>query len=236
MVLDALLKALYIRAASSRFAGRKCKAGGGAKGDCVMTNGQMVHIIEDDAGVGESLSLLLQSAGFETKLYDSASGFLESEPPPGGCVVSDVRMPGMTGLELLDEMKKRRMPQPILLMTAFADVPQAVRAMKHGAVDFIEKPFDDELMVSSVRAALASNVGDTMVAAREKLEKLTSRERDVLHGLLKGKLNKTIAHELGVSVRTVESHRASLMNKTRSQSLSELIRLSLVAEGPGFEA
>ena len=141
---------------------------------------------------------------------NSAAGFLNSDPPPAGCVVSDVRMPGMTGMELLDQMKKRRMPQPILLMTAFADVPQAVKAMKLGAVDFIEKPFDDELMVSAVRAALARNGGDTMVAAREKLEKLTTRERDVLNGLLKGKFNKTIAHELGLSVRTVESPTAPI--------------------------
>ncbi|WP_298354294.1 response regulator [Rhodoblastus sp.] len=201
-----------------------------------MCTGQIVHIIEDDAGVGESLSLLLQSAGFETRLYGSASDFLDSDPPSAGCVVSDVRMPGMTGLELIGEMKKRRMPQPILLMTAFADVPQAVKAMKLGAVDFIEKPFDDELMVSSVRAALAKSGGDSAVAAREKLDKLTTRERDVLQGLLQGKLNKTIAHELGVSVRTVESHRANLMTKTNSQSLPELIRISLLAEGADIGA
>ena len=201
-----------------------------------MCTGQIVHIIEDDAGVGESLSLLLQSAGFETRLYGSATDFLDSDPPPAGCVVSDVRMPGMTGLELIGEMKKRRMPQPIVLMTAFADVPQAVKAMKLGAVDFIEKPFDDELMVSSVRAALAKSGGDSAVAAREKLDKLTTRERDVLHGLLQGKLNKTIAHELGVSVRTVESHRANLMTKTNSQSLPELIRISLLAEGADIGA
>lgn len=192
--------------------------------------GQMVHIIEDDPGVGDSLSLLLQSAGFETSLYDSATDFLGAGPPSSGCVVSDVRMPGMTGLELLDEMKKRRMPQPVVLMTAFADVPLAVRAMKLGAVDFIEKPFDDESMISSVREALARRGGDNLAAAREKLDKLTARERNVLDGLLRGKLNKTIAHELGVSVRTVESHRAHLMAKTHTQSLSELIRISLLAE------
>ncbi|MGO8740004.1 response regulator transcription factor [Rhodoblastus sp.] len=201
-----------------------------------MSAGQLVHIIEDDAGVGESLALLLQSAGFETRLYCSAMDFLDSDPPHAGCVVSDVRMPGMTGLDLLGEMRKRRMPQPILLMTAFADVPQAVKAMKLGAMDFIEKPFDDELMVSTVRAAFAKSSGDNAVAAREKLEKLTTRERDVLNGLLKGKLNKTIAHDLGVSVRTVESHRASLMSKTGAQSLSELIRMSLLAEGLETEA
>ncbi|MCI4679832.1 response regulator [Rhodoblastus acidophilus] len=201
-----------------------------------MHNGQIVHIIEDDAGVGESLSLLLNSAGLETRLHSSAADFLHSCPPPGGCVVSDVRMPGMTGIDLLGEMKNRRMPQPVILMTAFADVPQAVRAMKLGAVDFIEKPFDDELMVSSVRAALVRRVGDTAIMAHEKLEKLTARERDVLEGLLQGKLNKTIAHDLGVSVRTVESHRANLMVKTQARSLSELIRMSLLAEGVDLEA
>jgi two-component system, LuxR family, response regulator FixJ len=201
-----------------------------------MTVGPIVHVIEDDAGVRESLALLLQSSGFETRLYGSAADFLETSPPPAGCVVSDVRMPGMTGLELLGEMKKRRMSQPVVLMTAFGDVPQAVKAMKLGAVDFIEKPFDDELMVSSVRAALARPSDDDARTAREKLESLTTRERDVLEGLLNGKLNKTIAYELGVSVRTVESHRANLMTKTEAQSLSELIRMSLLAERADAEA
>ncbi len=194
----------------------------------------MVHIIEDDAGMGDSLALLLQSAGFETRLYGSATDFLGSGPPSSGCVVSDVRMPAMSGLELLDEMKKRRMPQPVVLMTAFADVPLAVKAMKLGAVDFIEKPFDDESMISSVRAALGKRCGDNSAADREKLEKLTARERSVLDGLLRGKPNKTIAHELGVSVRTVESHRARLMAKTQTRSLSELIRISLLAEGADY--
>ena len=120
-------------------------------------------------------------------------------------------------------------------MTAFADVPLAVKAMKLGAVDFIEKPFDDELMVSSVRAALArrgdSRAGDgESIAAREKFASLTGREKDVLDGLMKGKLNKTIAHDLGISVRTVETHRSNLMIKTGAQSLSELVRMSLLAD------
>jgi two-component system, LuxR family, response regulator FixJ len=196
-----------------------------------MTTGQMVHIIEDDAGVGDSLSVLLRSAGFQTRRYASATDFLGSGASSAGCVVSDVRMPGMTGLELLDEMKKRRLPHPVVLMTAFADVPQAVKAMKLGAVDFIEKPFDDESMIASVRAAIARRGGDDSAAAREKLEKLSARERSVLDGLLSGKRNKTIAHELGVSVRTVETHRAHLMAKTHTQSLPELIRISLLADG-----
>ncbi|WP_298422888.1 response regulator [Rhodoblastus sp.] len=201
-----------------------------------MTSGRLVHVIEDDLGVRESLALLLQSAGLDTRLYASAKEFLETSPPHSGCVVSDIRMPEMNGLELLEEMKRRRLPMPVILMTAFGDVPQAVRAMKLGAVDFIEKPFDDELMVSSVRAALARRGDGGALAAREKLNNLTAREKDVLHGLIKGKLNKTIAYELGVSVRTVETHRANLMTKTQARSLSELIRMSLIAGGAEAEA
>jgi len=144
-------------------------------------------------------------------------------------------MAEMSGIELLAEMKTRRIALPAVVMTAFADVPTAVKAMKLGAVDFIEKPFDDELMVGSIRAALARNADPDspdahIEAARRRLAGLTARERDVLHGLMKGKLNKTIAFELGISVRTVETHRANLMTKTQSESLSELIRLSLLAE------
>ncbi len=200
-----------------------------------MPGEQTVHIIEDDPAVRESLALLLKSAGVATRLYASAREFLDLNPAPAGCVVSDVRMPEMTGLELLAEMKNRRILLPTIVMTAFADVPQAVKAMKLGAVDFIEKPFDDELMVSAVRGALARRGewradDEEAQAAREKLGSLTARESDVLGGLLKGKLNKTIAFELGISVRTVETHRANLMAKTQAQSLSELVRMSLLAE------
>ena len=195
-----------------------------------MICSQTVHIIEDDPGVGESLAVLLQSAGLAVRLHPSAEDFLASEPSPTGVVVSDIRMPGMTGIELLAEFKKRRLTLPVILMTAFADVPQAVQAMKLGALDFIEKPFDDELMISSVKSALARAGGDGAATAREKIGRLSGREKDVLDGLLNGKLNKTIAYELGVSVRTVETHRANLMSKTGAKSLSELIRLTLVAE------
>lgn len=200
-----------------------------------MPGEQTVHIVEDDPAVRESLALLLKSAGMATRLYASAHEFLDRNPAPTGCVVSDIRMPEMTGLELLAEMKSRRILIPAIVMTAFADVPQAVKAMKLGAVDFIEKPFDDELMVSAVRGALARRGewradDDEAQAAREKLGSLTTRESDVLAGLLKGKLNKTIAFELGISVRTVETRRANLMAKTQAQSLSELVRMSLLAE------
>ncbi len=205
-----------------------------------MPTRQIVHIIEDHPAVRESLALLLQSAGFGTERYASAQEFLDRNSAPAGCIVSDIRMPRMTGLELLAELKNRRILLPIIIMTAFADVPQAVKAMKLGAVDFIEKPFDDELMISSVRAALARRsdwrTGDAeALAAQDKLSNLTAREKDVLAGLLNGKLNKTIAFELGISVRTVETHRANLMAKAQAQSLSELIRLSLQAESAPIE-
>ncbi|MBB4198569.1 DNA-binding response regulator [Rhodoblastus sphagnicola] len=200
-----------------------------------MVNGPIVHVIEDDSAVRESLDLLLRSAGLTPRLHPCARDFLDCKPEPNGCVVTDIRMADMSGIELLAEMKNRRIALPAVVMTAFADVPLAVKAMKLGAVDFIEKPFDDELMVGSIRAALARNADpdctDTQIgAARRRLAGLTARERDVLHGLMKGKLNKTIAFELGISVRTVETHRANLMTKTQSESLSELIRLSLLAE------
>jgi two-component system response regulator FixJ len=203
--------------------------------EAVMLNGQIVHVIEDDSAVLESLDLLLRSAGLKPRLYPCAKDFLDCRPEPNGCVVTDIRMPDMSGIELLAEMRKRHIPLPAVVMTAFADVPAAVKAMKLGAVDFIEKPFDDELMISSIRAALARasdpDSPDAQVqAARRRLCGLTGRERDVLHGLMKGKLNKTIAFELGISVRTVETHRANLMTKTQSESLSELIRVSLLAE------
>jgi two-component system response regulator FixJ len=197
--------------------------------------GQTVHVIEDDCAVRESLDLLLRSAGLTPRLHPSAQDFLDCRPAADGCVVTDIRMADMTGIELLAEMKNRRINLPAVVMTAFADVPVAVKAMKLGAVDFIEKPFDDELMVGSIRAALARNADpdspeSQIASARRRLCALTARERDVLHGLMKGKLNKTIAFELGISVRTVETHRANLMTKTQSESLSELIRLTLLSE------
>lgn len=197
-----------------------------------------IHIIDDDLAVRESLALLLKSAGLASVLHESPRSFLECDPQPPFCVVSDIRMPGMSGIDLLEEMNARRIQAPVILMTAFADVPLAVKAMKLGAVDFIEKPFDDELMICAVRAALARRIAPLTddaeaVMAREKLASLTGRERDVLAGMMKGKLNKTIAYELGLSVRTVETHRSNLMTKSGVDSLSELIRLSLLADLAG---
>jgi two-component system response regulator FixJ len=197
-----------------------------------MTNKQLVHIIEEDTAVSECLAKLLHGVGFQSQLHMSVPDFLKFGPSTG-CVLCDVAMPGRGGLELLEELKKRRIPLPTILTSAFADVPLAVQAMKLGAFDFIEKPIDDKLVISSVRAALARQ--EVAIAAGEKLKQLTAREKEVLAGLLKGKLNKTIAGELGVSVRTVETHRANLMLKTRAQSLPELIRMTVLSEVTDFD-
>jgi two-component system, LuxR family, response regulator FixJ len=195
-----------------------------------------VHIIDDDWAIRESLTMLLESEGFQTRCFASAVSFLQALPKlEFGCVVSDVRMPGMSGLDLLTRMKELNVQQmPVVMITGYADVGVAVAAMKLGAVDFFEKPCTQEELVAVVRAALAC-AGDAqeqdarIQAYLKRLETLSVREHDVLAGLLEGKLNKTIAYEMGVSVRTVESHRAEIMVKTETTSLSELVRVSLLS-------
>jgi two-component system, LuxR family, response regulator FixJ len=191
-----------------------------------------VHIIDDDAAIRDSLVLLMESEGFRTRAYDSARKFIESPELDGlGCVISDVRMPDMSGLDLLAQLKAAGVRLPVVMITAYADVGVAVQAMKMGAADFIEKPCEHQALIAAVRAALAD--ARTHEAEREsygkRLEGLSEREHAVLTGLLDGKLNKIIAYELGVSVRTVEAHRANIMDKTGASSLSELVRLSMLA-------
>jgi two-component system response regulator FixJ len=198
-----------------------------------------IHIVDDDSAIRESLLVLLAAEGFQTRAYSSAHDFLSQADSATGCLATDVRMPGMTGIELLEHMKQQGLSLPVIVFTAYADISLAVRAMKAGAVDFIEKPFDDDALLAAIRAALARGNDERsrdreLQTARDRLSKLTSRENEVLAGLLKGSLNKAIAHELGVSVRTVEAHRANLMMKVQAQSLSELVRISLLANSaPG---
>jgi two-component system, LuxR family, response regulator FixJ len=194
-----------------------------------------VHIVDDDWAVLESLTLLLESEGFQTRSFASAVSFLQALPRlEFGCVVSDVRMPGMSGLELLTKMKELNAQMPVVMITGYADITAAVEAMKLGAVDFFEKPCTQEELVAVVRAALACAGDATERQARnyaylKRLENLSVREHVVLRGLLEGKLNKTIAHEMGVSLRTIETHRAEIMAKTETTSLSELVRVSLLS-------
>ena len=195
----------------------------------------VVHIIDDDDAARESLAFLLGTAGVPVRTYDSAVAFVNALPEASaGCVVTDVRMPGMTGMELLSHLRERGIGLPVIVITGHGDVPLAVEAMKLGAADFIEKPFDDEVLLASVRAALDKRLEDRerdakRIEIKEKFAALSPRERQVLDGLIAGNPNKTIAFDLGISPRTVEVYRANLMTKMDANSLSELVRLAIVA-------
>jgi two-component system response regulator FixJ len=198
-----------------------------------MPRDQCVYIVDDDEAVRDSLSVLLESKGYAVKSFVSAPEFLSAAPLlPVGCLIVDIRMPEMDGLELQQHLTDRSLDFPLIVITGHGDVPLAVRAMKAGAVDFIEKPFASEAILSSLEAALSrlttpSEEDPARAAASAKLALLSSREIQVLQGLLAGLPNKSIAYDLGISPRTVEIHRARLMDKTRARSLSELIRFAL---------
>ena len=195
---------------------------------------RIVHIVDDDEAVRQSLAFLLGSAGLTVRLYDSASAFLAGlSAVKNGCLVTDVRMPDMTGIELLQQLRAKACRLPAIVITGHGDVPLAVEAMKAGAVDFIEKPFDQETILHAVQAALERGFegeGGEDPAIAAKLATLSERERQVLEGLIAGHPNKTIAYDLGISPRTVEVYRANLMTKMGARSLSELIRMAIIAK------
>ena len=194
-----------------------------------------VHVIDDDEAVRQSLAFLLGTAGFKVQTHDSAGAFLDLAPDAeAGCVITDVRMPGISGIELLRSLRKRKVAVPVIVITGHGDVPLAVEAMKIGAADFLEKPFDDEALLASVRSALDTLQKDrTRESERNEIESrlagLSSREREVLEGLVAGQANKQIAHALGISPRTIEIYRANLMTKMRAASLSDLVRMAMIA-------
>lgn len=196
----------------------------------------VIHLIDDDEGVRHSLAFSLTTMGLAVRTYDSAVAFLAALPGlQPGCVVSDVRMPGIDGLELQRRLNALQMNLPVIIMTGHGDVRLAVEAMKAGALDFIEKPFDDEVLLSAIRVALDRYdvTGDRekdVVQVRAKLASLSPREHEVLQFLLAGRANKTIAFDLTLSVRTVEVHRASVMAKMGAASLSDLVRMAITAE------
>lgn len=199
-----------------------------------MSVEMVVHVVDDDDAVRRALAFLLATDGLAVRLHVSAVAFLEDVSKVSGCVLTDVRMPDLDGIELLRWLKRRGSPPPVIVMTGHADVPLAVEAMREGARDFIEKPFDDEVLLASVRSALAHAERSTDLAAETKavqtrLATLSERERDVLDGLVAGKANKVIALDLGISPRTVEIYRANVMSKLQAGSLSELVRMALVA-------
>ncbi len=193
----------------------------------------VVHVIDDDEAMRQSLEFLLDTAGLSPLSYESAPQFLEAlDSVPAGVVVTDIRMPEMTGLELVRRLKARGAPHPVIMITGHGDVPLAVEAMKAGVVDFLEKPFDDESLLSAIRAAQHMGAGESQDPERERirtiLDSLSPREQEVLGGVVDGKLNKVIAHELGISPRTVEVYRANVMSKTGARGLSELIRMVML--------
>ena len=197
--------------------------------------GPIVFLVDDDEAVRRSLALLLGSFGYATASFASAEALLDAAPLPApGCLIVDVRMPGMDGLTLQGELVARGIVHPVIVVTGHADVPLAVRAMKAGAVDLIEKPYDAEEILRAVRAALArmEDVRQHQAAADSasaRIALLTPREQEVLVHLVDGRANKAIAYALGISPRTVEIHRANVMEKLGCRSLAEVVRTALAA-------
>jgi two-component system response regulator FixJ len=196
-----------------------------------------IYVVDDDDAVRESLEFLLSSSQLAVKTYNSASALLTSLPQTvSGCIITDVRMPDISGIDLLKRLTERDIKIPVVVITGHGDVPLAVEAMKRGAVDFFEKPFDSDKILAAVHAALRDwHKGADREAEKTELHNrlatLSGRERDVLVGLIAGNPNKTIAYDLGISPRTVEIYRANVMTKMKAGSLSELVRMALLA-GP----
>lgn len=199
-----------------------------------------IHIIDDSEEVRDSLAILLESAGYRARTFASALEFLAAVRPGWtGCIVADVRMPGMTGIELLKELALRGIQLPVVVITAHADVPMAVAALKAGAVDFIEKPFRDEVLLMSLKSALATPVDDVRrpggASPQSRFRSLSEREREVMLLLVAGHTNKVVADRLGISTRTVEVHRAHIMEKTGASNLADMVRLACLFELPWRE-
>ncbi len=198
-----------------------------------MFSRQTIYVVDDDKPALDALSLLLTTEGYAVRSHESARTFLDAikqnEP---GCVITDARMPGMSGLDLLAVMKERRVSMPVIVVTGHGDVHLAVEAMKRGAIDFFEKPLDGGALLASVRSALMSendicpSNAETRIL-QKRFAALTKRENEVLAGLLKGQLNKVTGNELGISARTVEIHRANLKKKMQAKSLPELVKMAL---------
>lgn len=197
---------------------------------------RLVHVVDDDDAIRRSVGFALKTSGFEVRSYESGSEILKAAPSlEEGCVLLDIRMPGMDGLEVQEELKSKGVGYPVIIMTGHGDVSLAVKAMKAGAIDFIEKPFQKAVLLSAIEQGMsrikdaAANFKDASEASI-KLQLLTPRERDVLGGLAKGLPNKSIAYDLGISPRTVEIHRANLMAKLGVRTLSDALRIAFAAE------
>ena len=199
----------------------------------------VVHVVDDDESAREALAFLLEAADFEVRSHVSALALLDALPLDGaGCVITDMRMPDMTGLELVRELNARGCRVPIIMITGHGDIPLAVEAMRAGVVDFIEKPFGEARILDAVARALeaapppaSAQVSDGIALTLQRLETLSDRERQVLDGVVDGHPNKVIARDLGISPRTVEIYRAKLMAKMHADNLAALVRMTLSARG-----
>jgi two-component system, LuxR family, response regulator FixJ len=200
-----------------------------------MPNECVVHVVDDDEAMRHSLAFLLGSAKIAVRTHESAAAFLDAlSGTTPGCVITDVSMPGISGIELLRRLGRLGVALPVIVITGHGDVPLAVEAMKLGAVEFLEKPFDDDVLLAAVKSALNRHERDARQEAeraeiKERLDGLSTRERQVLGGLVAGRPNKIIAFDLGISPRTVEIYRANVMTKMRASSLSDLVRMALLA-------
>lgn len=203
-----------------------------------MRNEMVVHVVDDDTAIRDSLSFLLDTANIVSRAYDSAAALLiRADRLEPGCILTDVRMPEMNGLEMVRRLGEIGVRHPVIVMTGHADVPLAIEAMRAGVKDFIEKPFDDEALLTSIRSALtkgehALQQEGQQAEIQARLASLSARERQVLDGLVAGQANKVIAYDLGLSPRTVEVYRANVMTKMQARSLSELVRMSMISQRP----
>jgi two-component system, LuxR family, response regulator FixJ len=203
-----------------------------------MASDAVVHLIDDDEGVRQSVAFLLTTMGFAARVYPSAVAFLDAlDSVQPGCIVTDVRMPGMDGIALLRALKAHGVRLPVVVITGHGDVPLAVEAMKAGAVDFIEKPFSDETLVTAIQGAIDRYAHDfrhedEVAAIKARLDSLSPREREVLEGLITGHPNKTIAFDMKISARTVEVHRANLMTRMGARGVADLVRMVFLVRSP----
>jgi FixJ family two-component response regulator len=199
----------------------------------MKNDGAVVMVVDDDAGVRNAMRSLLKSVGLDSTLFSSAQEFLNAyQPSQRGCLVLDIRMPGMSGMELQQQLNVRGAVVPVIFMSGHADIPMAVEAMQHGAFDFLQKPFRDQDLLDRIQRAIASDAERRKSLGEHErikshLESLTPREREVLDLMTQGKQNKVVGQELGVSPRTIEIHRARVMEKMGANSVAELVRMML---------
>lgn len=201
-----------------------------------MSDEKLIHLVDDDEAIRRSAGFMLKTSGFRVQTYESGDALLKAAPDlEPGCILLDIRMPGMDGLEVQQALKDRGIPLPVVIMTGHGDVTLAVQAMKAGAVDFIEKPFEKAVLLDAIgqafdRLSRSRAAKERAKDAAVRLQALTPREREVLDGLAEGLPNKTIAYDLGISPRTVEIHRSNLMTKLEVRSLSEALRIAFAAQ------